>query len=274
MLKSAKLLLAAGLLASTSGTVVAQSGLPNLGTPTVTQAADLAQQARSAHPGIFGCSATGSKQIIGAAGGGLLGGIVGNRVAGGNRTIGTVVGTAVGAAAGSWIGCKLQINDRRKAEAALARAAQENSAQRWASADTGASGTATPLSMAGLSGISFPAGLAPVQSFDDRAGGFVSSGRINLRASPSVSSEILGTLAPGEPVEAVAGVAGQPWLLLAQNGVARGYVSEPLLTKSTAPGGNGCRMIRQTIQTKDAAPASQDFKACPDANGGWNLTPA
>ena len=38
----------------------------------------------------------------------------------------------------------------------LARAAQENSAQRWASPDTGASGTATPLSMAPLQSSSRP----------------------------------------------------------------------------------------------------------------------
>lgn len=269
MLNSTKVLLLASLLVTSSGSAFAQSPIPNVG-----QAADLAKQVSGGSPGIFGCSAAGSKQVIGAAGGGLLGGIVGNRVAGGNRTIGTVVGTAVGAAAGSWIGCKLQINDRRKAEAALSRAAQENRVQRWASADTGVSGSATPLAAARLNGISFPAGLTPAGSFDGREGGYVSNGRINLRASPSTNSEIVGTLTQGEKVEVVAGVEGQPWLLLAQNGVARGYVSEPLLTKTTLSGAGGCRLIRQTIETRGAPPAVQDFNACPDGVGGWTLAAA
>ena len=43
--------------------------------------------------GIFGCSAEGDKQTIGAVAGGAIGGLLGNRIAGrGSRTLGTILG--------------------------------------------------------------------------------------------------------------------------------------------------------------------------------------
>lgn len=250
--------------------VLAQQSLP---IPTVATG-NMSQTIASASPGIFGCTAPGSKQAIGAGAGGVVGGLLGNRVAGGNRTLGTVVGGAVGAAAGSWIGCKLQINDQRKAHAALARAATESKPQQWSSADTGMSGTAIPLTSGQLSKLNFPQGILPVALYDDRGGAFTSSGRVNLRAGPSVDSAIVGTLNPGEPVDVVAGAKDMPWLLVAQGGTARGYVSEPLLVSTRASSAQGCRVIRQSIQSADKQTTTQDFTACPDGNGGWTLTSA
>ena len=231
-----------------------------------------AQRASASAPGIFGCAAPGSKQIIGAGGAGVVGGLIGNRVASGNRTLGTVIGGAVGAAAGSWIGCKLQIADQRKAEAAAARAAAKGQSQHWMSADTGVSGSAVPLASSQLANLNFPESVVPSERYDNRAGIYVAAGRTNLRALPDVGSTLVGTLDPGERVTVAAGVENSPWLLVSENGLVRGYVSAPLLREQGPLVGSGCRIIRQTITKPGEGSAMQDFTACPDNNGGWSLT--
>lgn len=250
--------------------VWAQSALPIPALPT----REASQQVASATPGLFGCAAPGSKQVIGAGAGGLAGGLLGNRIAKGNRTIGTVVGGAVGAAAGSWIGCKLQINDQRKAQRALTQAATEGRAQNWSSSDTGMSGSATPLTTGQLSKLNFPQGILPVSIYDDRSGIYTANWRINLRSAPSLESAVVGSVAPGEQVEVVAGAKDMPWLLVANRGTARGYVSEPLLARSGSAVPAGCRVIRQTIQSPDKQVVTQDFDACPDGKGGWSISGA
>ena len=253
------------LAAFTSYPIFAQVGLPQ---PEISEAA--AEASKSA--GIFGCSATGSKQKIGAAAGAVVGGVAGNRVIKGKRVLGTVIGAAAGAALGSWIGCKLQISDQRKAQKALEQAAAENKNQQWSSTDTGANGSATLLAGGGIGGLRFPQNVMPHSQYDARSGIFAPSGRVNLRSLPSTTSEIVGNLNPGENVEVVAGAANSPWLLIAQNGVARGYASAPLLSQKSAATGSNCKIIRQEIRTASDGVSSQDFNACPDNNGGWLIT--
>ena len=249
-----------------TGPLIGQAAMPRVA------GSDIAQRTSAAMPGIFGCAAPGSKQIIGAVSGGVVGGLIGNRIAGGNRTLGTVIGSAVGATAGSWIGCKLQIGDQRKAQAAVARAATEGQAQSWSSIDTGVSGSAVPLASPQLAKLRFPGTVVPNDRYDGRTGTFVAGGRANLRASPDINSTLVGTLNPGERVTVVAGVENAPWLLVAENGVARGYVSEPLLRNQSPLDGSACRTIRQTITIPSKSPATQDFRACPDNKGGWSVT--
>ncbi|YCO03346.1 SH3 domain-containing protein [Vibrio sp. VNB-15] len=47
---------------------------------------------------------------------------------------------------------------------------------------------------------------------------------LNLRAQPSLTGEKLGELSKGEVFNAIAKVEGEPWLLVEQKGVIRGYV--------------------------------------------------
>lgn len=68
---------------------------------------------------IFGCAASSNSQTIGTIAGGAVGGLLGNRIAGsGSRSLGTILGGALDATAGSAVGCKLQQNDRIRAERA------------------------------------------------------------------------------------------------------------------------------------------------------------
>lgn len=268
MRKNLSLAIASLILCSLAGPAQGQLSVPS----ATVSASDAARRIVGTSPGILGCPASGSKQTIGAGVGGLVGGLIGNRIAKGSRTIGTVVGGAAGAAAGSWIGCKLQINDQRKAQTALTRAASEGKPQQWASADTGVSGNAIPLINSQLRHLNFPQSVLPVANYDARRGNFIANRRANLRSSPSLESELVGILNLGENVDVVAGATDTPWLLVAENGTARGYVSEPLLTSKGPFVGQGCRTIRQSIATPIDAASMQDFKACPDGKGGWTIT--
>lgn len=222
--------------------------------------------------GVFGCAAPGSKQKIGAAAGAVVGGVVGNRVIKGKRVLGTVIGGAAGAAAGSWLGCKLQTNDQKKAQKALEQAAANGRDQQWSNSETGASGRASVVSNAGVNGLRFPSNILPYSQYDDRAGIFAPNGRVNLRASPTTASDIVGTLTGEDAVQVVAGAANAPWLLVAEEGVARGYVSATLMTQRSAAIVSDCRLIRQEIETRSDGKTTQDLKACPDGSGGWMIS--
>ena len=223
---------------------------------------------------IFGCSASGSKQEIGAAVGGVTGGLLGNRVAGGgNRTIGTVVGAAVGAAAGSALGCKLQRNDQAKAEAALARSAETGQAQSWSNQSTGSSGSTRVLTdqSKGLTGLSLAPGVEPIADYQRIDGYYTAASRVNVRSSPGPAGAILGQLTPNERLWVPAATGSGDWLLVTKNGVGQGYVSSAFLTPEISTT-TECKIVRQTI-TVGGQSETQDLRACRNPSGGWTFNP-
>lgn len=229
--------------------------------------------------GIFGCSASGGKQVPGAVIGGVLGGFLGNRIAGGgSRTLGTVLGGALGAAAGSALGCHLQKNDRVKAERAMNDALAKNQNQTWKSEETGASGTVeVGQAVAGgadLSGISFAKGVEPASGYTKVGASYVTSAAANVRSAPGLQGAVLGQLPAGTRVWVPASVNGAPWYLVAQDGVGRGYVSNSLLSRvaTTTAAASGCKMVKQTVDMPGEGSASETYQACKDASGQWTMT--
>lgn len=243
-----------------------------------TQSTSNLGEGKSSGLGIFGCSADGGKQVPGAVIGGVLGGLLGNRIAGKNsRTLGTVLGGAVGAAAGSAVGCKLQKNDRVKAERAMNDALAKNQNQTWNNAETGASGTVevggAAIAGADLSGITSAKGVEPASGYTKVAATYVTSASANVRSAPGLQGNILGQLPAGTRVWVPASVNGAPWFLVAQDGVGRGYVSNSLLTKAaTQTAASGCKMVKQTVSLPGEGSASETFQACKDASGQWSMT--
>lgn len=228
--------------------------------------------------GIFGCSADGSKQEIGAVAGGLLGGFLGNRIAGrGNRTLGTILGGALGAAAGSAVGCKLQKNDREKAERAVEQAVLTGKDQSWSNPETGASGSVdvdADLTRAGLADLKMARGVEPASGYSGINAAFVANGTVNVRAAPGTNAAVLTRLAPGQRVWVPAQVAGQPWYLISDGGVAQGYVSAPLMKRAVATqiAANNCRVVTQTVNVPGEAAQSEKLQACKGADGNWSMT--
>lgn len=228
--------------------------------------------------GIFGCSAGGAKQEIGAVAGGLLGGLLGNRIAGrGNRVLGTVLGGALGAAAGSAIGCKLQKNDREKAERAVQDAVLTGNDQSRTNPETGASGTVEVegvASGAALADVKFGNGIDPVERFSSVGAAYVATGNVNVRQAPSTTAPVRGRLAAGQRVWIPAQVTGQQWFLVSDGGIAQGYVSAPLMKPAVARqiAANNCRVVTQTVNIPGQGEQSEKMQACKGSDGNWSMT--
>lgn len=252
--------------------------------PTIAQAAEqvLANRAESTTDtgpqavgggllgNIFGCSTGGSSQIIGVVAGGAVGGLIGSKIKG---TVGTILGGALGAAAGSAIGCKLQKNDRMRAERATQAAIASGKSQEWQNTETGASGKVEVASSTGMSlgDLKFADGVEPASGFTKVGGSYTSASAANVRSAPSTSGAVLAKLAPGQRVWVPALVTGQPWMLVSNGGVAQGYVSAPLLQKSVAIA-SSCKIVKQNVSVAGEAPASETYQACKDKTGNWVMT--
>jgi surface antigen len=227
--------------------------------------------------GIFGCSSEGGKQIPGAVIGGVLGGFLGNRIAGRNsRTLGTVLGGALGAAAGSALGCRLQQNDRLKAERAVQDAVATNQNQSWQSEETGASGTVEVASAGtgvGLGNLKLAKNVEPASGYAKLGKAFTTTASANIRSRPGLDGQIMGKLPTGTRVWVPASVSGEPWYLVSDNGVGQGYVSNALLKPAVeTTAAKGCKMIKQTIAVPDEGSASETYQACKGSDGQWVMT--
>lgn len=226
--------------------------------------------------GIFGCSADGSSQGIAAAIGGAAGGLLGNRIAGrGNRTLGTILGAAVGAAAGSAIGCKLQQKDRDRAEQAAEKALETGEGQSWSNDETGASGQVTVQNAAsgsGLGDLRFASGVEPAAGFVKVGESYTTRSAANLRAGPGTHTAVRGTLPAGQRLWVPAQVKGQPWMLVAEDGVGQGYVAASLLTRTTNSVNANCKLVTQTVSLPGEAEQAETYRACQDSGGQWTMT--
>ncbi len=244
-------------------------------------AAALAMPGAAQARGIFGCDADGGKQEGGAVIGAIVGGFIGNKIAKNERGLGTVIGAGIGAAAGSAIGCKIQENDRKKAEAALEDALRTGHATNWRNPETGSRGDVAvePWSAYGegygepyrLQSVSFARGVTPQRAWEGGGGWWYAPKTVNLRGRPSTSGAIVGKLAGGQDFQVLAKVQGQPWLLVGQNGYATGYVAQSVVRPRGGDTGD-CRRIEQTIYTRKYGTERERYRACRKPSGSWELT--
>jgi surface antigen len=235
---------------------------------------------------IFGCQSGGNKQAGGAVLGAIIGGALSNTTSN-KKTRGrnTVLGAAVGAAAGSYVGCRMQVGDQQRAEAATQQALNSGQNASWSNPDTGASGRVTMVSSrpydsresqpASMNGVRFAPGVEPQGPYLGAAGRYDAPNRVNLRATPSNDGRVVNQLQPGESFDAIARVRGYPsdWLLAGRNGVAIGYVSDtvvqPQMRSYSSGGGQICRTFDQTITTGAGGAETSRYTACQTANGEW-----
>ena len=282
--KSATNLLAsvALVLAVTPASAIDATGTPKAVDAVSTAAVDAANPAPRKGGllgSIFGCASSGNKQTIGAAAGAAIGGIAGNRIAGsGSRTIGTLLGGALGAAAGSALGCKLQKNEQAKAERATEEALAKNQNQTWQNEETGASGTVEVSSATtngtALAKTKFAKGVEPAAGFTKVGAAYTATAAANIRSAPATKASSLGKLAIGQSVWVPASVKGQPWMLISHDGIAKGYVSAPLLKRATVnvASASGCKLVKQTVSTPGSDDQSETLQACKNADGEWVMT--
>ncbi|MDP1630766.1 MAG: SH3 domain-containing protein [Caulobacter sp.] len=249
-------------------------------TASVMVAALAAAVPGAAQAGVFGCDSGGGKQEGAAVIGALIGGVVGNKLVKGERGAGTVVGAGIGAAIGSSIGCKMQEEDQRRAEAALDEALATGRPVAWKNPNSGANGEIRVLASNGygdgygqpvqLSNVAFARDVQPQRYWVGGGGTWYAARNVNLRAGPTTRSRVVGQLAGGQNFEVLAKVQGQPWLLVGRDGYGVGYVSESVV--SPVVRNDGCQTVEQTLYTKKYGRETERYRACRQSGGGWDLT--
>lgn len=167
--------------------------------------------------------------------------------------------------------------------------------------ETGAPGATTTWSAGAYSGSVTPRGyfvgnlkpnpaqLLPLEGrvdlgkmLETEQGLYALTGKANLRAGPSLQAAVLGVLEAGTAVDGVGKVVGEPWMLVAIDGVIRGYVHQSLIIK--APGteldlaggparrAHFCRGFDQTLSYFGETERWSGV-AC-NRGAGWRLEPA
>lgn len=150
------------------------------------------------------------------------------------------------------------------------------------------SGSVTPLGYLVGNLKPDPSTLLPVEgrielgkTFETEQGLHALTGKANLRAGPSTGARVLTMLEAGTAVDGVGKVVGEPWMLIAIDGVIRGYVHQSLLIK--APGtelelaggparrAHFCRAFQQTLSYFGETDRWRGA-AC-DRGAGWRLEP-
>ena len=274
----------------------------------------LAPAAAHAQSGLFSCDKEGNRQGSSAAIGAIIGGILGNQLAGDNsQTLGTVIGAGVGAAAGSSIGCNMGTDERSRAESATRVALDQNRSQTWSSSRSGMSGRVDIVNTyyrddvsarvrddyyrkdapRALNQVRFASRVEHPSRYRLMDTAYRANGDVTLRGQATNRATQVGQLRNGQRFQALART-NSGWLLVGQNGVAIGYVSERSArvddysnrndrygnrNNSGYQGPNGaqrvadrqmCRTFDQTVQTsRSGSRTTQRFNACQNDNGQW-----
>ncbi len=128
--------------------------------------------------------------------------------------------------------------------------------------------------------MEFRPGLKLSHLYETDLGEFVLVRNSNVRYGPSTSETVAEVLPSGTGVEVIGRVSGEPWMLIAIDGVISGFVFEDLMirrpgTELELAGGPTrrprlCRSFAQTL-TVDGRTDRWSGVAC-DAGAGWVLS--
>lgn len=236
---------------------------------------------------IFNCDASGGRQEGGALIGGIVGALAGTQVSKHERGIGAAIGAGLGAAAGSWVGCKLQRDDQSRMAQATDQALAYGQPQSWDNPDTGASGRVSvvangygpaPYQPVDLNGLQLANGVQLASAYEPTAPQYSVTASTYVRAAPTTRSGVTGRLRRGERVQALGRVRGRSWVLVGQNGLGVGYVPTTVARPvsgygyASSNGGGDCRVVEQTVNTRDYGADTQRYRACRAGNGQWQFT--
>lgn len=254
--------------------------------------------------GCLALSASGcgnmTKEQIGSLTGAVAGGVIGNMVPARYRGLAILGGIIIGSYIGSKIGAALDEADRTALSKHMALGlTQGKSGQQfaWANQQTGASATyvtrETKPSEKSVRVVRQSAMEAPPRlEVDGRM--HQSASRLDIRNGPNDKATVAGTIAAGETIKVYGKLAGSPWLVVARDGRAVGYVpvgglkpataSEPSLLvaagsgAATPPEGSvideisvktRCRELEYQITKQGAQPEQGKTDACQTPDGHW-----
>ncbi len=189
-------------------------------------------------------------------------------------------------AGGSQLAVLLAADDARALDAAFVDAMDTGVAKSWRGRRAAGAVTPTGWSISNLRpdpDARVPASrnnidLAPV--LETELGLYVLTRNANVRLGPGVSHGVAETLPSGAGVDIVGRTVRDKWMLIAHEGVVRGYVSETLMIK--APGtelelAGGPRrrgaLCREFVQRLTIGAERDQWRgaACKGENGEWRL---
>ena len=182
---------------------------------------------------LAGCANQGgtSNETMGTATGAVLGGIAGSLVGKGNGRILTgLAGAAIGGFIGNRIGASLDERERADLAAQSRQALSapvDNAPVNWKSdhSDSAATLTASNTRQETRTvSVVRDATVAPATDLDPIGSTYRARYATTIRLAPNGASGVVGPLANGERVEAVGRVRSAPWVMVARNGKAVGYV--------------------------------------------------
>lgn len=196
--------------------------------------------------------------VVGAVGAGLLTGLLTHNVAAG------LAGAAAGGLIGNRIGASLDGEDCRAlaVQSAMAlRLGQDGAATVWSSERTGAAATIVPSNTRTVSrpiSIARNADVTPSPDLEVIGANYLVRHDEPLRLAASASAPVSAEkpLQTGSFVRVVGRVPKQPWLLVARQGVAVGYVEQSALVSPVQQAHRNVRHHTQTI-----VPAPQQASA-------------
>ena len=205
-----------------------------------------------------------SKADIGAILGGVVGAAAGSQVASkNNKALGVVLGAALGAGLGYAIGKQLDKQDQAALQAKIEQAAASNSANVpsvWNSDHSGASATITPAEPTAPSETTKTIAKEEDVAVDRAVplrfatGARQATADVNIRQGPGTSYPVKYVLRLGRLVDVI-GMTDDGWYVVAQGGVAVGYVSGRYLQ---SPGERKVSTVRSApapVETKPQASA-------------------
>jgi len=245
-----------------------------------------------------------TKQIMGTILGGISGAVLGSKMGSGKGKLAAIaLGALAGAWAGSEIGASLDRADKMAIEQESVRAlasVQDGQTVIWRNPDSGVSAKITPTNSRveqRQMTIVRDKRVTPAPRLVLVGETYEAKKNANLRAAPSTSHEIVGSLQAGEAFHAVGRVQDSDWVLVSKDNRSVGYVygllvqpaavkNEPELRKAVnldeielnqnvvadqVTVEAKCRTINYDVTTKDGQTGHENFEACKGSGGAWEI---
>ena len=196
------------------------------------------------------------KARLGGALGAIAGALIANEAGAKDWQV-ILAGVAAGYA-GYRIGKHLGRNDQAALQAHTASAlasAQDGETVEWSSTESGAKATITTTNTREERkeiDILRDQRVASPPALDIIGKPFASVGSsVNLRAGPSTSTRVVGSLDKGEIVHAIGKVQGAPWVVIGKNNIAMGYVHESLVAEHDESAAQQPATLTSTFELDD-----------------------
>ncbi|MEQ8813120.1 MAG: SH3 domain-containing protein [Thalassobaculum sp.] len=231
-----------------------------------------------------------TNEDIGRVLGGVGGALVGSQFGGGSGKLVAVAAGAIGGMfLGGVIGKQLDPSDRQGIAETRQQALDTGQPVTWNNPDSGVQSTARVVE---TSYRPVPAErstdsedlvwrVPPLQLI---GGDYVATTTSNVRGGPGTEYGVMDQLKDGEPVYVVGKVVEADWMMVARNGIGRGFVHADLLrpadvaTRVDRPLSNAnlagvreCSILEQEVRLADGTSETKRARACRSADGSWEL---